>query len=73
MEKKSTTAFVIGAKPPQTLSPLARRQLSKARPSMKAHKLAENAARVLGAKNGFFVDKAATTSARTSKKSTSVK
>jgi hypothetical protein len=74
MEKKSTTIFVIGAKPPQTLSPKAKKQLSNAKPSKKAHMLAENAARVLAGRGSFSFDKAATTPAQTAKKkSVSVK
>jgi hypothetical protein len=74
MEKKSTSIFVIGAKPPQTLSPKAKKQLSSAKPSKKAHMLAENAARVLAGRSSFSFDKAATTPAQTAKKkSASVK
>jgi hypothetical protein len=60
MKKKSTTAFVIGAKPPQKLSPLARKQLSSAKPSLKAQKMAENASRFLNGGCSFCADKAAT-------------
>jgi hypothetical protein len=73
MEKKSSTAFVVGARPPQTLSPVARRQLSSAKPSTKAHKLAENAARVMSGSGGFCFDKEATTTVGASKKSTRAK
>ncbi|WP_145915433.1 hypothetical protein [Geobacter anodireducens] len=78
MEKKATNkAFVIGARPPQTLSSKAKRQLSSAKPSKKALKLAENAGKVLAATGGVCLDKAGTAPARTSrsrkKKSVSVK
>ena len=74
MEKKTNTTFVIGAKPPQTLSPKAKRQLSSAKPSKKAHMLAENAARVLAGRSSFSFEKAATTPAQIAKtRSASVK
>jgi hypothetical protein len=73
MEKKSSTAFIVGARPPQTLSPVARRQLSSAKPSTKAQKLAENAARAMSGGSGICIDDVATASVRTSKKSTRAK
>lgn len=70
MNKKPPTTFVIGARPPQTLSPKANKQLSSAKPSKKAHELAENAARVLAANGSFISEKPAITSTPTSKKKT---
>lgn len=44
-------AFIIGAKPPQSLSPEAKKQLSGTKPSQRALKLAASAARVLASNN----------------------
>jgi len=73
MKKKSSTAFVVGAKPPEKLSAIARKQLANLKPSATAQKLAENAARALGDRNWFSENNAAAASARTPKKSTSAK
>jgi hypothetical protein len=48
MEKKPSNklpGYVVGARPPQTLSPKAKRQLARLKPSSIAHELAEIAAK----------------------------
>lgn len=50
MEKKPShklPGYIVGARPPQTLSPKAKRQLARLKPSKKAHELAEIAAKAM--------------------------
>ena len=73
MQKKKSqklASFVLGARPPQTLSPKAKRQLISTKPSKMALELADKASKALPGKSIYAVAKTVSDVAttRTSKK-----